>query len=182
MGFLEDAQRREAWDLIEGEIPEVAAADWKPPNRLLPPGDELHQALAIKTLRERRSSGRYDFLTSEQLNAMAKDTLDTGLNAEEDITQEAGVYIFVSLIPPETLKVGETEGLRRRVGREHMRYGHGHTDSNLCAYFTNRGYDWPRRISDKEIVALAFPLPGSSELERKAIEKGLRSLLNPEMP
>lgn len=181
MDLPEDEQEHVAWELLEHEVPWINDADWTEPRQQLPPGRELNRVLAIRTLRDKRSAGHYEFLTSDQLHAMAVDDLKSGLNADTDVTKQPGVYIFISLISQKTIKVGETANLRRRIGREHMRYGKGHTDSNLRGYFGAREDDWPMPLLDQEIVVLVLPLPNASEQERRAVEEGLRSMLLPEI-
>lgn len=176
-----DDQEQEAWKLLAERIPELTNADWSEPSGVLPPGLQLNHVLAVRALRNCRPD-KDVFLTSDQLYEMAtQDLVTCEMKGELDIPAVGGVYILLSLVGEQTIKVGESGDLRYRLGRQHLRYGQGQAFSDLKGFITSRQDDWPQVLRSDEIVCLAFPLPEAEERERRAIEEGLRTMLHPVM-
>jgi hypothetical protein len=127
-----------------------------------------------------RSEKRSCFVTSEQLHAIVSEPMTPGrVRFETNLDEVAAIYVFVSVVQREVLKVGETDNLRDRIAKQHLRYGSAESElKGHCMRYIDR---WPECIEKEEITMLAFPMPGCCKKHRCLIESGLQALLCPLM-
>jgi hypothetical protein len=176
-----DFDRQDAedtWKILEELVPDLEEAG--PPqqiNLLKPP---IHEKLATYFLHVRRVHGPTEFLTNDLLFGIATRSEEL----ESDIDEVPGIYILVSLVQQEVLKVGESRNLRKRITHGHLWYGNRNSESasGLFEFLKRRGYALPQYIRDQEITGLLFPMHLSDERDRRFIEHGLKKLLLPSMP
>ena len=138
---------------------------------------KLSERLASLMIQDARKRGRYSLLSPSHLHSIACATKSAGWDI--DIDNVPGVYLFVSLVTAEVLKVGQSGEMQPRIAGGHLRYGT--TDSDLVAYCKSR-WNWPEAIEGQEITAVLFPMYGSTKPERLCLEAGLQKLLTPMMP
>ena len=179
-----DRQQEDTWQILAEAVPELKEAAplqidlsslFKPP---------INKTLATHFLQLNRLGDTASFMTCEQLTEIASQEMASGReHLETDIDEEPGIYIFVSLVDQQVLKVGETENFRKRFATGHLRYGDQRSEYELIYYCMSTwgGEAWPQCLTDKEITALLFPMYPSDELCRRCLEGGLKALLRPLM-
>jgi hypothetical protein len=163
-------------DLNSPECPEQVSV-----SELLKPS--IASTLATLFLQwHRRAKQKYQFLSTDQLESIASKVVDS----EKDIDEVPGVYIFCSIVDRTVLKVGQSNNMRRRIVREHLRKDDMSTDSLLIDYARRNwsvpdGAEWYEAMRDHEVTALIFPMRNSDERDRLLIESSLIGTLNPVM-
>lgn len=184
---LDREQKRETWRILAEAVPALEEAT--PPLQIeltslfnfSPP---IHELLATHFLRLNRLGDTAGFMTDEQLTEIASEEMVSDRERlETDIDESPGIYIFVSLVEQQVLKVGQTDDFRKRIAKSHLRYGDQRSESELIFYCKSRwgGGDWPQCLKDQEITALLFPMHRSDEQDRCFLEHGLKALLKPSM-
>ncbi|WLD13102.1 hypothetical protein [Planctellipticum variicoloris] len=129
-----------------------------------------------------RDEGLAKFLSDERLYEIAAEEMVSGrVSWETNIDRSPGVYVFVSLVSQEILKIGETACFRDRIANAHLRYGSQQPQSNLIGYLTSTGGSWPDCLLEQEVTLIMLPMPASEQKERWVIELGLQRLLCPVM-
>jgi hypothetical protein len=180
IGELDREQEELTWEILyekaglEGSIstPSIAAIDLF--------ASRLPEEMAKHFLVCVRNEKRWDFVTSDQLNEIVSEPMMPGrVRLETNLDEVAAVYVFVSVVQREVLKVGEAEDLRVRIANGHLRYGSAESElRGHCLRYTEH---WPECIRVEEITMLAFPMRGCCKSHRCFIEAGLQALLHPRM-
>lgn len=180
MNFIEEEEERrkeEIWQIISRSI-----LDLEDPvpnqinlrNLLTHP---IHKKLATMFLLQQKADYNWQILDCDQLVSIANKVPE----ADYDIDQVPGVYLFVSHGSNNVLKIGQTGDLRERISKGHLMYGDQMIGSKLIGFCKSQ-WDWPICLREQDISALMFPMRNSDEQERKFIEFGLQKLLSPHMP
>ena len=185
---LDRQKESETWRILAEEVPALEEAT--PPlqielNSLFNFSPPIHEILATHFLRLNRLPDTAGFMTDEQLTEIASEEMVRGRERlETDIDESPDIYIFVSLVDKQVLKVGQAENFRKRFAKSHLRYGDQRSKSELIFYCKSRWGEeaWPQCLKDEEFTALLFPMYRSDELDRRFLEDGLKALLSPLMP
>ena len=181
---FDEAKEKDTWLVLSGCVGDLDLPNWSEQvsvSQLMTP--PIASRLADLFLRLHCKHKTTSFLTDEQLSDIASEDMGRGrTKSENDIDETPGIYIFVSLVGKEVLKVGQAANMRERIAKGHLRYGNEQSLSDLIVYCRSRWEAWPEPLLEQEITALLFPMRASSEKERCFIESGLQELLPCPMP
>ena len=177
-GFFSDENRQkdETWSFLKASLPEIELKK----TRHLNVNYHTRQVDFEKTLALVQVASHFDnktelFLSTEHLCNLAHNPS----NEKKDVDEIPCVYIFLSLANNTCVKVGQTNNARERFISGHFNILRNNEESHLCNYYMR---DWPRCINDEEVVAVIFPMRGSTEKDRLVVESGLTEFLKPLMP
>lgn len=175
--FDEQRQKDETWSFLKENLPGI---ELKKTKDLLEVNRNTRQIDFEKTLAlvqvANNISDKTDLLLStEQLLNLAHNQS----TEKKDIEEVPCVYIFLSLAEKLCIKVGQTNNARDRFFNGHFNITRNNEPSHLCHYYMR---DWPESIKDEDVVAVIYPMYGSSENGRLAVESGLTAFLKPLMP
>ena len=126
----------------------------------------------------RAESKHWLFFTCDDLHRIASEEMvKSRVRWEDDLNETEAVYIFTDLVHRSVLKIGECDNMRRRLVRDHLRYGNVKSVSTVCDHYRSRGSEWPQPLLDDQITLIVIPLPNSSKPERLALEGWLQAKL-----
>ena len=175
--FSEDQKQKDStWDFLKREMSGIELSK----TRCLEVDQNTKQSEFDKTMALVQVANHYAnktemFLSTEQLfNLAAKQT-----DAKLDIDEVSCVYVFLSLLEEQCIKVGQSNNVRERFVKGHFDISRNTEQSHLCNYYIR---DWPKSINEEEVVVIIFPMYGSEEKDRLAVESGLTGFLHPIMP
>lgn len=171
-----DKQKSETWTFLKGELPGIELVKTK---RLAIDHDtrqtDFEKNLALVQVANHYSNKTELFLSTEQLFGLAENN-DVKLDIDDKVPC---VYVFLSLSDKKCIKVGQSCNVNDRFVNGHFNVSKQNEPSHLSNYYVR---DWPRSIDTYEVVAIIFPMYGSGEKDRLAVESGLVSYLGPEIP
>ena len=179
------ASKRNAVELFRNLMPELDEVD-RPTDFFQQPVKigHIEMEYGLAAVSQCLKNNSYECISYDRLDIIATEVRRRGprdSNAvywEEDISEFAAVYVFLDMLERECIKIGETDNARRRLV-QHLRTGQDQT--TLRGYFS-RFSELSREIVYREITLLVFRVPNAGdESSRKACERGLKSLLNPEI-
>ncbi len=168
-----DEPCRASWNiigkLVDLELPDPESAS----------GSDRQNGLTI--LRRSYAAHHDEFLSSDQLLAMASKDERYSPDTKRDVAESAGLYVFVSLVRDTIIKVGQSESLRRRIATQHLRHENQYDGSTVCGHYMRCGHEWPASINNDEITCILLPMPTDTRELRLSVERGLTNLLRPEI-
>jgi len=143
----------------------------------------VYERIATLFLQHRKAIVDWQFLTTDQMVAIARRSKD----AESDIDQVPGIYMFLSLWDEKVLKVGESKDMRNRIAFNHLRKAtqNGYSllkDYALSHWDVANESKWHELLHTHEVTTLLFRMHGSNRESRLLIERSLQLSLNPLMP
>lgn len=125
---------------------------------------------------------RFQFFTFDQLRDIAAEKRGgEGPSGDTDFDELPGVYVFTNLVRKAVLKVGESDNVRRRVGRDHLRYGNAQSPVTVRDHYRSQPGTWPEQLVDYQLTLCVFRMAKAHEKLRWSAELWLQAKLFPEL-